>query len=1194
MSFANRPTPAYTHLHLHTEYSTLDGANKTKPLMQRAKQLGFTSIGLSDHGTLAGALDFYISAKSQGLKPIIGIETYIHNEADVRAKSPLHFHLCLFAKNDEGYRNLMRLSSEAYINGFYGKPRINKALLVQYSKGIMASSACLQGEIAWHLNTMQNNKADKIRRHGGIEAGGYEAALAALKEYKDIFGDDFYLEIMRHGIAAQRLIETPLIALAKETHTKIIATNDTHYLYKDDATPHDALMCIATNRLFREEGRLKHTVAEFYLKSSEELHALFLDIPEALSNTQDLVEKCELELKLGNPTPPRFRFAQEYATHEGLALKSEREYFIHRCKVGLDERLKLIPQEKHDIYHKRLEHEMNVIENMNFEGYMLIVWDFVRAAKEKKIPTGPGRGSAAGSLVAYVLGITNIDPIAYNLLFERFLNPERVSMPDIDMDFCQARRDEIFEYVVEKYGRYNVAQVITFSSLLAKGVLRDVARVMGMAYSEADTMAKLVPNELGITLNGKGEEGKEGYVAGAYQKEPKIKEFIASNTKAKEVWELASRLEGLKRNMGIHAAAVVIDSESELWNKTPLYKPSNDDKIVTQYSMKYLEDINLIKFDFLGLKTLTLIDAAIKLIKQRYGTIINLDTLDVHDAAVYELIGSGSTLGLFQIESQGMQNLAKRLRPTSFEDIIAMLALYRPGPMESGMLDDFINRKHGKEPIVYSFPELENILRPTYGIIVYQEQVMQIVQTIGGFSLGKADLVRRAMGKKIKEEMDKLKSEFVQGAVDNGFDRRQTEELFDLIVKFAGYGFNKSHSAAYALITYQTSFLKCHYPHEFMAALMTSEGNNTDQIAKYMQEAKHMDIRVLPPDINRSLNEFGVADERDEKVILFGLGGIKGIGSIAINVILEERLNGAFHSLEDFISRIDPQKVNKKALESLIKSGAMGSFGHSRRTLLHHIEEITETARQTRDAKEKQKNSLFSDDDDFIKTRIELETLEEYPLKELLEFEKESLGFYVSGHPLDSFRQEIENVPYTKSSDVEELAEDSIILLVGKIENTKIRFSKRGSRYGSIFLTDLYGTIELMAFDSILQSLELWGDRIDTEPVCLKCKVQEENERLQIMKVLELKDSHKEKLDIRYKEQNFDEHKQPPLYIIINTDDSTTILQQIKQVAEEEKGDRELWIILYHKSHEIKIQTKLLVNSNIQTRLPELRWRVGA
>lgn len=1190
MTFPNRPTPPYTHLHLHTEYSTLDGANKMKPLTSRAKQLGFSAIGITDHGTLAGALDFYTNAKAQGLLPIIGIETYIHNDKDVHAKVPLHFHLCLFAKDEEGYRNLMRLSSEAYINGFYGKPRINKALLRQYCKGLMASSACLQGEIAWNLNVEQNNTPERIQKYGGIKAGGYEAALAALNEYRDIFGEDFYIEIMRHGIAAQRAIETPLLALAKESGTKIIATNDTHYLYKNDATPHDALMCIATNRLFNETSRLKHTVSEFYLKSAEQLHALFLDIPEALANTQELVGKCTLELHLGNPTPPHFRFAHEYAQKEGLDM-DEHDYFVHRCKMGLEERLRSIAPEKHAEYRERLEREIDVISKMKFEGYMLIVWDFVRAAKERAIPTGPGRGSAAGSLVAFALGITNIDPIAYHLLFERFLNPERVSMPDIDMDFCQARRDEIFEYVVEKYGRYNVAQVITFSSLLAKGVLRDVARVMGMPYAEADSMAKLIPNELGITLNGKGVEGQDGYVAGAFQKEPKIKELIESNEKAKQIWEFASRLEGLKRNIGIHAAAVVIDSDSELWNKTPLYKPSGEDKIVTQYSMKYLEDINLIKFDFLGLKTLTLIDAAIKLIKSRYGIVIDLDTLDVNESAVYELISSGATLGLFQIESQGMQNLAKRLRPNCFEDIIAMLALYRPGPMESGMLDDFIDRKHGKAPIHYPFDALSEILRPTYGIIVYQEQVMQIVQTIGGFSLGKADLVRRAMGKKIKEEMDKLKNEFVDGAVRNGFEQRASEELFDLIVKFAGYGFNKSHSAAYAMITYQTSYLKHHYPHEFMAALMTSEGNNTEQISKYIEEARHMNIRVLPPDINRSVNEFGVADEGDEKVILFGLGAIKGIGAAAVGVILDERANGEFENLEDFVSRIDAQKVNKKAFESLIKSGAMTRFGHSRRTLLQSIEAITETAREIRRAKEDQKSSLFCDDDEFVSVNLSLEALPEYEPKELLELEKESLGFYVSGHPLDDFKAAMEKIAYTKSSELTQIAEGSTLLLVGKVEDIKIRFSKRGVRYGNVFLSDLHGTIELMAFDSTLKELESFGEeRLAHEPVCVKCKLQEQGERLQIMKVLELHDAVKEKSEIRYLEEDFNESLAPLLLVLENIEPHEA-LQALQTIAQSQGGNRELWILLRNDTREIMIQTKMFVSSSIQTQFPTLHWR---
>jgi len=609
----------------------------------------------------------------------------------------------------------------------------------------------LQGEVNWHLNL--NNK-----KNVQFGARGYERAKEIALEYQTIFGEDFYLEIMRHGISDQLFIDDDILRLAKETGIKVIATNDTHYTEQDNAEAHEAFMCIAMNKEFDDPTRLRHSVHEFYVKSPSQMAELFADIPEVLSNVQEIVDKCNLEIKLGDPTPPTFKFTQEYAASEGLSFDNDNDYFAYQCRLGLEKRLLHVKPEHHQEYLDRLEREIKIICDMKFPGYMLIVWDFIREAKSRGVPVGPGRGSAAGSLVAYSLQITDIDPMPYNLLFERFLNPERVSMPDIDIDFCQSRRGEIIDYVVEKYGRYNVAQVITFGKLLAKGVIRDVARVLAIPYAEADAMAKLIPDELGITLNGKGVEGEEGYKGGAYQKEPKLRELIERDPRMQRVWKFALALEGLNRNSGMHAAGVVI-SDEELWHKTPLYQPSGETHLVTQYSLNYLEDVDLIKFDFLGLKTLTVIDNALKLIKIRYNKPIDFNTLDMNDPKVYELIQSGHTIGLFQIESSGMQSLNEKLAPSTFEDLIAVLALYRPGPMESGMLDDFIDRKHGRKEINYFFDEftepLRPILEPTYGVIVYQEQVMQIVQTIGGFSLGESDIIRRAMGKKKADEMAK-------------------------------------------------------------------------------------------------------------------------------------------------------------------------------------------------------------------------------------------------------------------------------------------------------------------------------------------------------------------------------------------------------------------------------------------------------
>ena len=942
----------YTHLHLHTEYSLLDGTNKIKELAKRLKELGIKSCAITDHGNMFGAIDFYTTMKNEGIKPIIGIETYLHNHEDLTDKSTRQrFHLCLYAKNEIGYKNLMYLSSQAYIDGFYYNPRINKKILREHSEGLICSSACLAGEVNFHLNLNQRNK-----KRG---AKGYEAAKKAALEYKEIFGDDFYLEIMRHGINDQQNIDDDIIRIAKETGIKLIATNDAHYTLKENAVAQKIYVYISANKNYNEKVA-QSILSEFYVKSGDEMLSIFSDIPEAVANTNEIVEKCNLEISLGNPTPPNFKFTIQEAAKLGLTLPNPKnEYDLENdsalfefvCRKGLEDRLKFVPKEKHEDYKKRLELEINVINGMKFPGYMLIVADFINWAKDHDIPVGPGRGSAAGSLVSYAMKITDLDPLPYNLLFERFLNPERISMPDIDVDFCQYRRGEVIEYVIEKYGASNVAQVATFGKLLAKGVIRDVARVMGMPYAEADAMAKLIPDELGIKLQSYEKKGK--IIPGAFEKEPKIGELISSNSLANEVWEHSCELEGLNRNPGMHAAGIVISNEP-LWNKTPLWRQSDaaPGHYITQYKKDYLEDVDLIKFDFLGLKTLTVIDNAKKLIKLRFNKDIVWEQIDFNDKKTYETIQSGNTLGIFQIESDGMQNLSQKLRPDHFEDLIAMIALYRPGPLNSGMVDDFIDIKHGKKKMEFPFPELEKILAPTYGVIVYQEQVMQVVQEVGGFTLGGADLVRRAMSKKKEDQMLKMKNEYLEGARAKGFDERKADALFELIMKFAEYGFNKSHSAAYALITFQTAFLKTYYPAEFMAALISSESDNVDKVVKYIDEIKRLDMELLPPDINKSIRDFGVVSEGEKSSIIYGMGAIKGVGSAAIDNILEARKEGEFTSLDNFISRTDGNKVNKRVYEALIKSGAFDDFGFSRKMLLFNIEKITDGTRRFSKSKE--------------------------------------------------------------------------------------------------------------------------------------------------------------------------------------------------------------------------------------------------
>jgi len=1181
----------FTHLHLHTEYSLLDGANKITNLVSRVKELGMTSIAMTDHGNMFGAIDFYQQMTAAGIKPIIGMEGYIHNGDTLDDKSTRQrFHICLYAKNQKGYENLMYLSSKAFIDGFYYFPRINKKELREHSEGLICSSACLQGEVNWHLNLSEKNL-----KNGAL---GYEAAKAVALDYKDIFGDDFYLELMRHGIGDQLFIDEQILKISRETGVKVVATNDTHYTYPGDAQYHEAFMCIGMNKLYDDPNRMRHSVHEFYLKSPQQMARLFADIPEAITHTQEIVDKCNLKLKLGDPIPPNFKFTPEYAAKDGLSInheddaplsaeatqddkkkwfsaidKNDAEYFIFCCERGLENRLKIVPHARHEEYRARLAFEMDIINSMKFPGYMLIVWDFVKVAKEMGIAVGPGRGSAAGSLVAYSLDITDIDPMKYDLLFERFLNPERVSMPDIDMDFMQARRGEVIDYVVEKYGRNQVAQIITFGSLLAKGVIRDVARVLDMPLSQADKLAKLIPDELGITLNGKTKNGE--VIDGAFQKEPKINELIQGDANAQRVWEFAKKLEGLKRNSGIHAAGVVISNE-ELWKKTPIYRPSGENVFVTQYSLNFLEDVDLIKFDFLGLKTLDVIDNAIKLIKRRYDKDVVWHAIDENDKKVYEVIRTGETVGMFQIESSGMQDLNKRLKPDNFEDLIAVLALYRPGPMESGMLESFIERKHGREAIEYTFDTMEPILGKTYGVIVYQEQVMQIVQTIGGFSLGFSDIIRRSLGK--KKDMSVFNHEFASGAQKQGYDYAKASKLFDLIEKFAGYGFNKSHSAAYAMITFQTAWLKTYYPNEFMAALLTSDKDNTEKVVRYIDEVKRMEIELSPPDVNDSYLEFSAITKDGKDIILFGLGAIKGVGEAAVESIIRTREeDGEFTSIENFVNRIDPSKVNKRFVESSIKSGGFDRFGFSRKALLDQIELIVDTAKKASDAKKKAVGSLFGDDADITTVKLTLTNSDEYTLKEILEFEKETLGFYVSGHPLDEFRSAMDELSYTLSSEVENIKDGSSAIFIGKVEEIQKKTSKKGNQFGIVSLMDFHGNIELMLFADKLEQL---SEMNLLEPVAFKVKVThtEMFTRIAVSKIMTLKEAAKETKKVK---KEVREAPPEPLNLSVRLDTNMTVLEELYMLIRQHPGNRPLTVTIVSKLHNVVIDSAIRVDTKI-------------
>lgn len=1155
----------FTHLHLHTEYSLLDGANKIDELADVLKERGVKSVAITDHGNMFGAIEFYKTMKSRGIKPIIGIEAYLHNGDTIDDKSDKsRFHVILLAKDEQGYKNLMKLSSLAYLDGFYRNPRINKKTLKEHSKGLICSSACLAGEVNFHLNLSQTN----IQRG----AKGYERAKEVALEYRDIFGDDFYLEIMRHGIKEQENIDKEIIRLSKETGIKLVATNDAHYTYKERAEAHEIFMCIATGATIGDESRLRHDVCEFYVKTKEEMNALFADIPEAIESTQEIANKCNLEIELGNATPPNFKFTIEYAKERGLelpypdveySLENDAVLFEYESKKGLEERLKFIDEKKHDIYRQRLQREIKIIEDMKFPGYMLIVADFINEAKKRAIPVGPGRGSAAGSLVAYSLKITDLDPIPYNLLFERFLNPERVSMPDIDVDFCQFRRGEVIDYVISKYGKYNVAQVATFGKLLARGVIRDVARVLEMPLKDSDKMAKMVPEEIGITLNGKGDVGTSNYKPGAYQKEEKLRELIESDPLAAQVWKYALPLEGLNRQAGMHAAGIVISNE-ELWNKTPLFRQTKgqEGQYITQYSKDYLEEVDLIKFDFLGLKTLTVIDNAVKLVKRRYNKDIVWEEIDFNQKEVYETIQSGNTLGIFQIEGDGMQRLGSELRPDNFEDIIAMLALYRPGPLGSGMVTDFIKRKHKEIEITYNIEELKDILEPTYGVIVYQEQVMQIVQKIGGFTLGGADIVRRAMGKKKESEMVRLKNQYLEGAVKNGFDRQKADDLFELIMKFAEYGFNKSHSAAYALITFQTAYLKTFYPAEFMAALLTSEEDNLDKVAKYIDEIKRLDIEILPPCLNNSYREFSVIQKDGKDAIVFGMGALKGVGLGAIDNIIECRSkDGEFKSLNDFVSRIDSFAVNKRAIEAFILSGAMDLFGYTRKCLEQNIQNILDACKASNKMKKEADNSLFDLEDIAYEVDVAIEPVaDEFSTSMLLSFEKDILGIYLSGHPLDEYRELISKVKYSSSRTIFE--DDNFVgerLMVGRVEDIAVRMTKSGKKMGIMTLLDLDSSYQMVAFDKELKEFEKLYEQNSQKPYVFEVRVvkDESQTRITMLRSYEIEDMQ----DVDYRGKNYNQRG-------LQNSTNRQKLQIYQYEIDFGKLNRENIIALYNLAHD--------------------------
>ena len=1055
----------FVHLHLHTQFSLLDGAIRLEELFKQAKAYRMPALAITDHGSMFGAIEFYQQAERSGIKPIIGCEVYVapgsRLEKTSRGISEASFHLILLAKNLLGYRNLMKLVTAGYFEGFYYRPRVDKELLQKYNEGLIALSACLKGEIPFLLASGDKGKA-----------------LQAAEELKAIFPDRrFYLEIQENKIAEQKKVNAGLMEIARELSLPLVATNDCHYLRREDAKAHEVLLCIQTGKTMRDVDRMQFSTEEFFFRSAEEMEELFSYCPESLQNTVEIAERCNLELKLNELQFPKFQVPP------GETLDSFLEKSAHR---GLEERLaEMAAQGEHrspstDSYRPRLHEELGMIQKMGFAGYFLIVADFIRYTKERKIPVGPGRGSGAGSLVAYCLGITEIDPLANGLLFERFLNPERVSPPDMDIDFCIQGRDEVIQYVRSKYGADHVAQIITFGKMQARAVIRDVGRALDMPYSEVDRIAKMIPNTLNITL-------KE-----AFQQEPRLPELAESNPDVQRLLTLAQALEGLPRHASTHAAGVVISS-LPLVEMVPLYR-GQQNEVVTQYAMKDVEKIGLIKFDFLGLKTLTMIADVIKRVNRSQTENLEIRKIPLDDRATYDLLCSGDTSGVFQLEGSGMRDLVVRLLPARFEDIVALLALYRPGPLKSGMVDDFIKRRHGKVPIAYEVPELKDILEETYGVIVYQEQVMKIASKLASFSLANADILRRAMGKKKADEMAMQKKNFLEGAQKNKIPAKKAERLFDLMAKFAEYGFNKSHSAAYALIAFQTAYLKAHYPVEFMAALLSSEMGDADKILRHLSECREKKIEVLPPDVNESQQDFAVVGGK----IRFGLAAVKNVGLAAVQSILAAREEkGDFTSLPDFCLKVDLRKVNKRVIESLIKCGAFDSISLQRAQLLAGLEEATDWAQGLERERSNSQMIMFGSLGSAGRhTEPLLPGVPEWPDGQRLAFEKETLGFYLTGHPLTPYAATLRRLATVDSQSIRGVPDGQEITIGGVVNALKEINTKKGDRMAFVTLEDLQGVVEVIIFAELFKnsSLLLKGE----EPVFIKGRVDagEENTKV--------------------------------------------------------------------------------------------------
>ena len=1027
----------FTHLHVHTEYSLLDGSNKIKEYVARVKKLGMDSAAITDHGVMYGVIDFYKEAKAQGIKPILGCEVYVapgsRFDKEAGNNEDRYYHLVLLAENNEGYQNLMKIVSIGFIDGFYYKPRVDMEVLEKYHEGIIALSACLAGEIPRY-----------------IMRGMYEEACKSALRYQNIFGkNNFFLELQDHGMPEQKQVNQSLLRMSREMGIELVATNDVHYTYAEDVKPHDILLCLQTGKRLSDEDRMRYEGGQYFVKSPEEMATLFPYAPEALENTYKIAQRCNVEIEFGVTKLPKYDVPEGYTSWE---------YLNKLCWDGFAERY---PDDTGKL-RDQLTYELSIIQKMGYVDYFLIVWDFINYARSQNIMVGPGRGSAAGSIVSYTLGITNIDPVRYNLLFERFLNPERVSMPDIDVDFCYERRQEVIDYVVRKYGKDQVVQIVTFGTLAAKGVVRDVGRVLDLPYAMCDSIAKMIPNDLGMTLDK------------ALTANPDLKKLYNEDEQVKYLIDMSKRLEGLPRHTSMHAAGVVIGSRS-IDEFVPLSRAA-DGTITTQFTMTTIEELGLLKMDFLGLRTLTVIQNAVRLAEKDYGIKLDMDHIDYNDKKVLESIGTGRTEGVFQLESGGMKGFMKELKPENLEDIIAGISLYRPGPMD--FIPRYLKGKNDKTSITYECPQLEPILSPTYGCIVYQEQVMQIVRDLAGYTLGRSDLVRRAMSKKKASVMEKERQNFVYGneaegvpgCIANGIDEATANKIYDEMIDFAKYAFNKSHAAAYAVVSYQTAYLKYYYPVEFMAALMTSVIDFPNKVAEYILVCRQMGIKILPPDVNCGMYGFSV----DNGAIRYGLSAIKSVGRPVIESLVREREeNGQYRSLKDFMERNSPQ-MNKRAVENFIKAGALDCLDGNRRQKMLVYQKISDSISQDKKNSLAGQMSLFDlvSEEDKKEFEIRMPDVEEFGKEELLGYEKEVLGIYLSGHPLENYRGMMEKTISAKTSDFQQDEETNLpkvtdgqkVIIGGMITDKTIKYTKNNKVMAFLTVEDLVGTVEVVVF----------------------------------------------------------------------------------------------------------------------------------